>query len=59
MNDGQEIADEAIKKSEEESHLALEEARKAEEATERERRILVQLNFLLLQSHTILIPIQP
>ena len=34
-----EIADEAIRQSEEESHLASEEARKAEEATEHERRI--------------------
>jgi ribosomal protein S3 len=39
MNDGREIANEAIRQSEEESHLALEEARKAKEATERERRI--------------------
>jgi hypothetical protein len=39
MNDGREIADEAIKQSGEESHLASEEARKAEEASERERRI--------------------
>ena len=35
MNVGQEIADEAIRQSEEESHLASEEARKAEEAAER------------------------
>jgi ribosomal protein S3 len=39
INDDQEIADEAIRQSEEESHLVLEEARKAEEAAERERRI--------------------
>jgi hypothetical protein len=39
MNGGKEIADEAIKQSEEESHLASEEARKAKEAIERERRI--------------------
>jgi hypothetical protein len=39
MNGDREIADEAIRQSEEESHLASEEARKAEEATEHERRI--------------------
>jgi hypothetical protein len=39
MNVGQEIADEAIRQSEEESHLSSEEARKAEEVAERERRI--------------------
>lgn len=39
MNDGQEIAGEAIRQSEEESHLVWEEARKAEEAAEHERRI--------------------
>jgi hypothetical protein len=39
MNGGREIADEAIKQSKEESHLASEEARKAEEATEHERHI--------------------
>ena len=39
MKGDREIADEAIKQSKEESHLALEEARKAEEAAERERHI--------------------
>jgi hypothetical protein len=39
MNGGREIIDEAIKQSEEESHLALEEARKVEEVAERERHI--------------------
>jgi hypothetical protein len=39
MNCGREIADKAIKQSEEESHLALEKARKAEEVAEHERRI--------------------
>ena len=39
MNGGREMADEAIRRNEEEAHLASEEARKAEEATERERRI--------------------
>jgi hypothetical protein len=32
MNGGREMADEAIRRNEEESHLASEEARKAEEA---------------------------
>jgi hypothetical protein len=39
MNGDREIADEAIRQSEKESHLASKEVRKAEEATERERRI--------------------
>jgi hypothetical protein len=39
MNSDREIADEAIMQNEEESHLASEEARKAEEAAKRERRI--------------------
>ena len=39
MNGGREIADEAIRQNEEESHLASEEAKKAEEAAERESRI--------------------
>jgi hypothetical protein len=39
MNDGREIVDKAIRRNEEESHLASEEARKAEEAAERERCI--------------------
>jgi hypothetical protein len=39
MNDDRDIVDGAIRQNEEESHLASEEARKAEEATERERRI--------------------
>ena len=33
------MADEAIRRNEEESHIVLEEARKAKEATEHERRI--------------------
>jgi hypothetical protein len=37
-NSSREIADGAIRQSEEEFHLASEEARKAEEAAERERR---------------------
>jgi len=39
LGGGREIADEAIRKNEKESHTALEEARKAEEAAERERLI--------------------
>jgi hypothetical protein len=39
MNSDREIADEAIRQSEEEFHLASEEARKDEEAAERERCI--------------------
>jgi hypothetical protein len=39
MNGDREMADEAIRRNEEESHLASEEARKAEETSDRERRI--------------------
>jgi hypothetical protein len=39
MNGDREMADEAIRRNEEESHLALEEARKAEETADHERRI--------------------
>jgi hypothetical protein len=39
MNGGREIVDEAIRQSKEESHLASEEVRKAEEDVEQERRI--------------------
>jgi hypothetical protein len=39
MKGGQEITDEAIRKSEKESHDALEEARKAKQAAERARLI--------------------
>jgi hypothetical protein len=45
MNGGREIADESIKQSEEESHLASEEARKAEEGVERERHIGMLVTF--------------
>jgi hypothetical protein len=45
LNGGREIADEAIRQSEEESHLASEEARKAEEATKCERRICTFVMF--------------
>jgi hypothetical protein len=39
LEGGREIADEAIRKNEKESHSALEEARKAEEVAQRERLI--------------------
>jgi hypothetical protein len=39
LKGGREIADEAIRNNEKESHTALEEARKAEEAAEREKLI--------------------
>jgi hypothetical protein len=39
VNDGRELANEIIKKNEKETHEAREEARRAEEAAERERRI--------------------
>jgi hypothetical protein len=39
LNNDREIADEAIRHNEEESHLSLEEARKAKEAAERKRCI--------------------
>jgi hypothetical protein len=45
MNGGREIANEAIRQSGEESHLASEEARKVEEVAERERRIGVFVIF--------------
>jgi hypothetical protein len=46
VNGGREIADKAIRPNEEEAHLASEEARKAEEAAERERRIGTLVIFL-------------
>jgi hypothetical protein len=39
MNGGREMADEAIRQNEKESYIASKEARRAEEATERERCI--------------------
>jgi hypothetical protein len=39
MSDGKEIADEAIRQNEKETHRASEEARRAKKAAERERRI--------------------
>jgi hypothetical protein len=41
LKGGREIIDEAIRKNEEESHTALEEVRKAEEAAVRERLICI------------------
>jgi hypothetical protein len=46
MNGGQEMADEAIRQNEEESHIILEEARKTEEDAERERCIGTFVIFL-------------
>jgi hypothetical protein len=45
MKGGREIADEAIKKNEKESHDSREEAKRAEEATERARRIGIITDF--------------
>jgi hypothetical protein len=45
MKGGREIADEAIKKNEKESHDAREEAKRAEEAAERARRIGIITEF--------------
>jgi hypothetical protein len=44
LKGGRKITDEAIRKNEEESHTALEEVRKAEEAVERERLIGIYLS---------------
>jgi hypothetical protein len=45
VNGGRELANEIIKKNEKDTHEAGEEARRAEEAAERERRIVLVLNF--------------
>ena len=45
IKNGREIADEAIKKNEKESHDAREEAKRAEEAAERTRRIGIITEF--------------
>ncbi|KAL5671904.1 hypothetical protein ACJX0J_016210, partial [Zea mays] len=45
LNGGREIADEDIRQNEKDSHTALEETRKVEEATERER-LISMFNFL-------------
>jgi hypothetical protein len=45
MKGGREIADEAIKKNEKESHDAREEAKRAEEAAQRARRICIITGF--------------
>jgi hypothetical protein len=47
MKGGRELADEAIKKNEKESHEAREEAKRAEEAAERARRIGILFASLL------------
>jgi hypothetical protein len=39
INGGREMVDESVRQNEKESHIASEEARRAEEFTERERRI--------------------
>jgi hypothetical protein len=43
LKGGREIADEAIRKNEKESHDALEEAKRAEETTERARFIGISI----------------
>jgi hypothetical protein len=45
VNDGRELANEIIKKNEKETHDVREEARRAEEAAERARRIGIILEF--------------
>jgi hypothetical protein len=45
VNGGQELANEIIKKNEKDTHEAQEEARRAEEAAERERRIGIDFEF--------------
>jgi hypothetical protein len=44
LRGGQEVANEAIRKNEKESHAALEEAKKIEEVTERAR--LIGISFM-------------
>jgi hypothetical protein len=46
VNGGQELASEIIKKNEKDTHDAREEAKRAEEADERERRICIFFKFL-------------
>jgi hypothetical protein len=45
VNGGQELANKIIKKNEKDTHDTQEEARRAEEATERERRIGIVFEF--------------
>jgi hypothetical protein len=45
VNNGRELANEIIKKNEKETHDVREEARRAEEAAERARRIGIILEF--------------
>jgi hypothetical protein len=47
VNSGREMANEIIKKNEKETHDAREEAKRAEEAAERTRRICIIIEFLL------------
>jgi hypothetical protein len=46
VNDGRELTNEIIKKDEKDTHDAREEAKRAEEAAERERRIGIVFDFL-------------
>jgi hypothetical protein len=46
VNGGRELANEIIKKNEKDTHDAREEAKKAEEAAEREKRIGIVFDFL-------------
>jgi hypothetical protein len=46
VNDGRELANEIINKNEKDTHDAQEEAKRAEEAAERERRICIVFDFL-------------
>jgi hypothetical protein len=46
VNDGRELANEIIRKNEKDTHDAREEAKRAEEAAERERRICIVFDFL-------------
>jgi hypothetical protein len=48
VNDGRELANEIIKKNEKDTHDAREEAKRAEEAVERKRRIGIVFDFLAL-----------
>jgi hypothetical protein len=45
VNDGRELANKIIKKNKKETHEAREEAKRAEEAAERERRIGIVFEF--------------
>jgi hypothetical protein len=49
VNSGRELANEIIKKNEKHTHDAREDAKRAEEAAERERRICIVFDFFWLQ----------